>query len=509
MLHTKGHEVLGDLLLKAMVGKLTPDCGDRCLTFCISTIVPPALCGVDKRKKWYWLAHFVEFCTLNYVDFGVQVEIEGSVYTIEKVWYNGFVTDSFENLKQQYDLGRIDKQRIPYPNDDDTLFSKMSKRGETFPKNEQTPPMQVEPGNKRYSIKGRHVTYMNWDFDFRMSSSLGPQIYDIRYRNKRIAFEHGLQEIAVFYSGYSPVQMYAHYFDSVTVMGAQGKGMVPGVDCPAHATFIPASHLLEDSEKMVTYNNVFCIFEQDTGMPIRRHHSYYTDLGAFYEGMPGYVLVLRTIITVYNYDYTFDFVFYQNGAMETKVVSTGYILGTPFTEKERPYGNQVHDYISGNLHHHLFHFKSDLDINGIQNRYDTLDITTTEVPNNFNLDPNATHTQAKFERVGKRTEQDAAYKFNFETPKYHIFYNNLTNNKYGNPKSYRVMLRGMSKQMLPEGSGVEPAASWMRYQMAVTKRKEDERSSSSMYSIYDAKKPIVNFQTFIDDNESIEDEVSH
>ena len=45
--------------------------------------------------------------------------------------------------------------------------------------------------------------------------------------------------------------------------------------------------------------------------------------------------------------------------------------------------------------------------------------------------------------------------------------------------------------------------------MAITKRKEDERSSSSMYSIYDAKKPIVNFQTFIDDNESIEDEVSH
>ena len=73
----------------------------------------------------YWLAHFVEFYKLNYVDFGVLVEIEGSVYIIEKVWYHGFVTDSFENLKQQYDLGRINKQRVPYPNDDNALLSKM------------------------------------------------------------------------------------------------------------------------------------------------------------------------------------------------------------------------------------------------------------------------------------------------------------------------------------------------------------------------------------------------
>ena len=508
LLRKEAHEVLGDMLLESYGGRLTEDCGSRCLVFNFISPVSTGLSGTpDKRKIWFWLSQFAEFYMLHPMDFAVLVEMDGPNYTIEDVWYNGHRADSFQTLKQQYNGGQIDKRVIPFPDDDNTLFSKMAKRGESFPKNKQRPPMQVEPDGKRYNIQGRHVTYMNWQFDFRMSSSQGPQVYDIRYQNKRIAFEHGLQEICVFYSGYKPAQMFANYFDSVALIGPQGKGMVPGVDCPAHATFIPASHLLEGSDKLMTFNNVFCIFEQDPGMPLRRHHSFYPNHGAFYEGMPGHVLILRTMITVINYDYIFDFVFYQNGVMETKVLSTGYIVATAFTEKERPFGAQVHDFISGNLHHHLFNFKSDLDINGVKNRYDTLDITTTEVPNQFNPDPNAKHTQPRFDRTGKTTEQEAAYKFNFETPKYHIFYNNLVNNKFGNPKSYRVMLKGMSKQILPEGSGVEPSASWMRYQMAVTKHKEDERCSSSLYSCFDAKKPVVNFQSFVDDNESLVDEV--
>ena len=57
--------------------------------------------------------------------------------------------------------------------------------------------------------------------------------------------------------------------------------------------------------------------------------------------------------------------------------------------------------------------------------------------------------------------------------------------------------------------GQEPAISWARYQMAVTKYKEEEPRSSSMYTIWDGAEPVVNFQSFIDDNENIVDVVKN
>ena len=61
--------------------------------------------------------------------------------------------------------------------------------------------------------------------------------------------------------------------------------------------------------------------------------------------------------------------------------------------------------------------------------------------------------------------------------------------------------------MIPEGEGQEPSVSWARYQMAVTKYKEEEKRSSSMSAIWDGAEPVVNFQKFIDDNENIVDVV--
>jgi diamine oxidase len=42
-------------------------------------------------------------------------------------------------------------------------------------------PVQVSPDGKRYNIEDRHVNYMFWDFDFRVSAIKGPQLYDIRF----------------------------------------------------------------------------------------------------------------------------------------------------------------------------------------------------------------------------------------------------------------------------------------------------------------------------------------
>ena len=79
--------------------------------------------------------------------------------------------------------------------------------------------LQVEPDGKRYTINHRHVSYLHWDFHIRLSSLTGPQIYDVRYQGDRIAYELGLSEIAVFYSGDSPVQRVTDFVDSGALIG--------------------------------------------------------------------------------------------------------------------------------------------------------------------------------------------------------------------------------------------------------------------------------------------------
>ncbi|XP_061163519.1 putative amine oxidase [copper-containing] [Saccostrea echinata] len=493
-------------LLRESFGGTLTNCSEACLAFKFMTPVSSAVSGRNRRLYWFWMYQFVEFYILHPVDFAVLVDMDDIRYSIEKVWFNKHAFDTIDSLVIQYSKNTMQKKPLLFPYMSDTLFSKLNRRDTEFSETSQRPPISIEPDGRRYSVKGQHVKYMNWEFDFRMSSTRGPQLNDIRFRNNRIVYELALQEISVFYSGYKPTQMFANYFDTTALIGPQDKGLVPGVDCPSHATFMPASHVLESSEKIVTFKNAFCVFEINTGMPLRRHHSFASFRGSFYEGMSNAVLILRSILTIVNYDYILDFIFYQTGALEVKVVSTGYILATPLTVNAASFGTQINDNISGNLHHHMFSYKVDLDIEGSQNRYRTLDISTTVSANHFNPDPTANIVQNQFIVSEKKTESEAAYKFNFDTPKYHLFYSNLKSNKFGEPRSYRLLSRGMSKQLLPEGKGNEPAMPWMRYQIAVTKRKENERICSSIYSGLDAKSPVVNFDHFLKDNENILDQ---
>ena len=53
------------------------------------------------------------------------------------------------------------------------------------------------------------------------------------------------------------------------------------------------------------------------------------------------------------------------------------------------------------------------------------------------MGPTATYSQTRFDRNLRRTEEDAVYKFNFDTPKYHIVHNNDKRTKYDVPRAFR------------------------------------------------------------------------
>ncbi|GLD61221.1 membrane primary amine oxidase-like protein [Lates japonicus] len=102
--------------------------------------------------------------------------------------------------------------------------------------------------------------------------------------------------------------------------------------------------------------------------------------------------------------------------------------------------------------------------------------------------------------------QEAALRYNTKTPRYLHIASNKTN-RWGHQHSYRLQVFSFTGDHLPESQAEEKAMSWARYKVAITKHKDLEQTSSSLYSQNNIWTPAVDFSKYIDDNENIENEL--
>ena len=470
-----------------------PDCTvyAKCFEFLFTSPM-----GFTSEDRYTWV-FFLRQVTGKYqhpVDLSLLVNHAGtdaSKWKILNVIYNNQTFASVDELMEKYNNGTIDKIEIDAPTKH-PLFSSYERRGDPQPAKPMRGPELYEPDGKRYTVKGRHVSYMSWSFDFRMDSNSGMQIYDIKFNGERIIYELSLQEAAATYAGYYPNPSWNNFLDSNWKMGMSSYEMVRGVDCPNTATFLDLVHMIGAAHPQ-TFRNAVCVFELNTGLPLRRHYDNNFMGGyTFYGGMTDHVLVLRSVATVYNYDYVFDFIFYQNGVIEVKISASGYIFGTFFDSNISPYAYLLHEHFTSGTHDHLINYKVDLDIGGRKNSYETIEIGIENITERWF--PNKRRVQKVLKRSVKTTEKEAAYKFNFDTPKYLNFYNDKKKNRMGVNKGYRIQLGGILKQLYPEDWIITPMMSWSLYQMAVTKYKENETQSSSIYNQNSPTDPQVSRQ---------------
>ena len=130
-------------------------------------------------------------------------------------------------------------------------------------------PMQISPNGPRFSIEGRKVTYLDWQFNFLVQSSSGPALFDVRFKNHRIAYELSLQEALSFYSGGTPTFGSANFLDSSYAMG-RASSLTHGIDCPHDSVYQDAVVFYDGIARQV--KDAICVFEQNPSVPLRRHH---------------------------------------------------------------------------------------------------------------------------------------------------------------------------------------------------------------------------------------------
>ncbi|XP_012512147.1 PREDICTED: retina-specific copper amine oxidase isoform X4 [Propithecus coquereli] len=211
------------------------------------------------------------------------------------------------------------------------------------------------------------------------------------------------------------------------------------------------------------------------------------------------VLVIRSVSTMLNYDYVWDMVFHPNGAVEVRLHATGYISSTFLFGAGRRYGNQVGQHTLGTVHTHSAHFKVDLDVAGQENWVWAEDMAF--VPTAVPWSPEHQIQRLQVTRKLLQTEDQASFPMGGAIPRYLYLASNHSN-KWGHPRGYRIQMLSFAGEPLPQNSSVERALSWGRYQLAVTQRKEEEPSSTSIYNLNDPWTPTVDFTDFIN-NETV------
>ncbi|XP_068119103.1 amine oxidase [copper-containing] 3-like isoform X2 [Hyperolius riggenbachi] len=466
--------------------------------FAALTTVPRGFSSGDRSTWFVMFLKMRESCfTVHPVGLEILLDhksLDITKWKVIKVFYNSAYFSNMADLEKQYNAGKISVMKLKSVTPDNDI-------GSMRPKTHPAPgaPFQFEPAGKRYTVNDNQVTFQSWSFTFGLNVNTGLRLFDIRFNNERIVYEISTQEAIAIYGSNAPGGMITRYLDGSFGIGRFSFELVRGVDCPYLATYVDAHHLAE-SDISETTKNAICIFEQNAGIPLRRHYSNMHSM--YYGGLSSTILIIRAVSTLINYDYVWDFIFYQNGVIEAKIHATGYISSSFYFADGKDYGSRVGEYTLGTLHTHFINYKVDMDVGGISNSLMTQDMEFNSL--NIPWQPDIKIQRPKVTRNILETENQATFELNAKMPRYIHFASNTTN-KWGHPRSYRIQIVSFTGDFLPEESPVEKSMEWARYKLAVTKHKNEEYESSSIYNQNDPWSPSVKFSTFID-NENIQSE---
>jgi primary-amine oxidase len=363
---------------------------------------------------------------------------DSSKWKIYEWFYNGVLYDSTKAFRGAWKSGELKK--LPPNRDGKWTEAQPDEKG--MPGREKNTPIMIQPDGPRYKVdkEEKFVSWMGWEFYLNAVQSTGLGVWDIKFKGERIIYELGLQEAMAHYAGNDPMSIGMLWLDTLFGMGFNMYELVPGFDCPAYATYLPVS--FRQGESTITRNNSICVFEYTADHAIQRHTT-----PTHVSVSRNSYLIVRTVATVGNYDYTIDYTFYLDGTMEVKVRASGYIFGAyhqletmrkDFSTYKREsasydYGYQIHDLVVSSMHDHGLNFKADFDIAGTANTM-------------YRVDVSPFHHRYPWEDIERSTmrlnhqpvEKETSLNWPFNSGAMFVILNNETRNEWGEKRGYRI-----------------------------------------------------------------------
>ena len=352
-------------------------------------------------------------------------------WTAGQIYYNGVLYDDEHDLRSALRNGNL--VRTPRNMDGswtDTENFESAPEGRELP-----PPVSIQPYGPRYRLdrEQQFISWFGFEFYITTAQATGLTLYDIRFKGERIMYELGLQEALAHYAGDDPMQGGLEFLDSFFGMGKSMYELVPGYDCPAYADYLDSRYY--QAHETFELPNGICIFEYTADHLLSRHTAQYSVTAS-----RNTFLVVRSVSTVGNYDYTIEYIFYLDGTLEVKVRASGFIFGAFYStnsdKNEDEYGHRIQNALSSSMHDHVINFKADMDVAGPTN--DMVRLALEPVTVSYPWDAPEVEKRNTMHLVEYDVEEETGLDWPKNSGELYLVYNSDKKNAWGERKGYRI-----------------------------------------------------------------------
>ncbi|KAI7844054.1 hypothetical protein COHA_002198 [Chlorella ohadii] len=369
-------------------------------------------------------------------------------------------------------------------------------------------PKTVWPEGPRFAVgdatsqTGRSFTWMGWSGHVSVNPYTGLQFFNLKFKGQRVVYELALkQELYAEYAGYGMAGQVV-YFDSAFGIGAEGKNLRPGVDCPEGAVYFGVSALTRDMQVVHT-PRVACMFEDDHGFSDWRH-THTADTTSHMDGVRSSAFVVRMVSTPGNYDYINSYMFRYDGSIEIDIKMGGY-MSTSYWDPNRgtskadaPYMVRVQQATAGVLHDHLALFKIDLDVLGTANKVVQKQVKYGDYKAAGNQAPGWGYTEGFKYIAETKVPKEAGFSWNYAVPSLFQVQSATQTNQWGLPRAYSFSISYTTSQLLPATHPLVKSQYWTTKHMWFTKHKDtEEHGHYSVYDFHNARTPLFSFQNYV------------
>jgi primary-amine oxidase len=236
-----------------------------------------------------------------------------------------------------------------------------------------------QPQGPSFVLDGNELRWQRWSLRVSIHPVEGLVLHQIAYddpaagRVRPICYRASLSEMVVPYADPGPLYYWRHVFDGgEAALGRNSQSLTLGCDCLGEIRYLDAPIIGFDGQPTVIPNAV-CVHEEDYGV-LWRHADWRSEATHVRRSRR---LVVSSWVNLGNYDYGFFWYLYLDGTIQVEVKLTGVVAASALPPGERSaHGALVAPNLAAPHHQHLFCFRLDLDIDGVENFVEEVDLVS-------------------------------------------------------------------------------------------------------------------------------------
>ena len=336
----------------------------------------------------------------------------------------------------------------------------------------------AQPEGASFQVDGHAVQWEGFNFRVSIHPTNGLVLHQLSYQdgdaNRSILYRAALSEMVVPYGDTDPMHNWKHVFDAGEAnIGSLTNSLTLGCDCLGEIHYFD-HNVVNWNGTARTIENSICMHEEDYGIVWKHRDS----LTQSTEVRRSRRLVISAVHTVGNYEYGFFWYLYLDGTIQMEVKLTGIIGVSAIVDGgERPdVAPLVAPNVTSPIHQHLFCFRLDFNIDGLENSVYEVEAETVPISED---NPQGTAFRAKTTLL--ETEQQAQRDCYPQRSRYWKVVNPQKKNGLGKPVAWKLLPSASPTLLADDNSIMAKRAGFAKHNLWVTQFEEGAFNAAGDY----------------------------